>query len=74
MAVTLYSTYIDYNGNRTFVSVSNCQGEIANIGLDFQCQVSNCAVLGDSGETVSLSGTGFTQYNCNCNCVCACNC
>jgi len=71
MAVTLYSTYIDYNGNRTFVNVSNCHGDIANCG-EFQCQVANCAVLGDFEETVSIGGFGYTQYNCNCQCACNC--
>jgi hypothetical protein len=73
MAVTLYSNYIDYNGDRTFIAVANCHGAVANCA-EFQCQVANCAVLGDSGETVSLGGYGYVQYNCNCNCVCACNC
>lgn len=69
MPVTLYSNYIDYNGNRTFVAISNCHGAVVNCA-EFQCQATNCAVLGDSGETVTIGGNGFVQYNCNCACNC----
>lgn len=69
MAVTLYSNYIDYNGNRTFVNVSNCQGAVGDCG-QFQCVASNCATLTDNGETVSIGGIGFGGYNCDCACNC----
>ena len=65
MAVTLYGNYIDYNGDRTFVAISNCHGSVSECA-EFQCQISNCAYLVDQGETIQIAGTGFTQYNCNC--------
>lgn len=65
MAVTLYGNYIDYNGNRTFIAISNCHGALADCG-DFQCFTANCATLGDNGETISISGYGSALYNCNC--------
>ena len=70
MAVTLYSTYIDYNGDRTFVNVGNCSYVAAC--ADIQCGISNCVYLNDSSETVTISGNFAYQYNCNCACDCNC--
>ena len=65
MAITLYSTYIDYNGNRTFVQVANSQ-PVINCG-DFQCGQN--PYITDGGETINFVNE---QYQYNCNCVCNC--
>lgn len=69
MPVTLYNTYIDYNGDRTFIAVSNSYPTV-NCG-NIQCNVSTSLI--DNGETVTLQQQNIT-YNCNCACDCACNC
>ena len=66
MPVTLYSNYIDYNGNRTFIAIGNC-AYVTDCG-DFQCLAQNCIGLTDGGETVSISGAYAYRYNCNCAC------
>jgi hypothetical protein len=66
MPITLYTNYIDYNGNRTFVNVSNIY-PVSDCG-DFQCQVSFQG-LQDNGETVTFN-TSYYRYNCNCACNC----
>jgi hypothetical protein len=66
MAVTLYGNFIDYNGDRTFISVANCQGDIFFTEAEFQCQTYNCGYLVDNGEQLQLTGYGFGRYNCNC--------
>lgn len=69
MAVTLYGTYIDYNGDRTFVKIANCAGGIVG-NCDFQCSGWNCASLTDEGEQLRQGGNCFTKTNCNCACNC----
>jgi len=66
MAVTLYGNYIDYNGDRTFIAISNC-GYVSDCG-GYQCTDVNCVYLSDGGETIGLSGTNRSRYNCACNC------
>ena len=69
MPVTLYSNYIDYNGDRTFIAVSNCGYAGVNCSY-WGDYIGNCAYLTDNGETVTLSG----GWGINCQCQCACNC
>ena len=69
MPITLYNTYIDYNGDRTFVNITNCGYLGVNCG-NYGSVMGNCVYLNDSGETVTLSG----DWGVNCQCACACNC
>jgi len=71
MAVRLYNSYIDYNGNRTFINVRNCHGAVygrtnGDYFGEYQCVAYNCAGLGDEDETVAIGGYGFRTFDCNC--------
>ena len=65
MAVTLYGNYIDYNGDRTFISTGYSSPIYGD--CDFQCSVNY--FLSDGGETVIFNAD---QYRSNCNCDCNC--
>jgi len=68
MAVTLYNTYIDYNGNRTFVNISN-EFPYSNCG-NIQCNMLFKGLV-DNSETVTYK-EHIQSYDCNCNCACNC--